>query len=153
MEMGSTADKVSGVANEAVGKIKESTGKVTGSDKLEAEGLAQQAKGKAEKLAGDAKQAVKDATNKVQKTLIDRLRSYWRRHQDVLWSSARAPRFRYSATEVMQRHLEGLEPNIAKLIREGHYPFHFPGLHFTRESADMLEPERPKVDRSILEFV
>ena len=63
--MGSTVDKVSGLANEAVGKIKEFAGKVTGSDKLQAEGLAQQAKGNAEKLAGDAKQAVKDATNKV----------------------------------------------------------------------------------------
>jgi metallo-beta-lactamase family protein len=41
-----------------------------------------------------------------------------------------------SATEIMQRHLEGLQPEVAKLIREGHDPFHFPGLHFTRESAE-----------------
>ena len=41
-----------------------------------------------------------------------------------------------SATEIMQRHLEGLQPEIAKLIRDGHDPFHFPGLHFTRESAE-----------------
>jgi metallo-beta-lactamase family protein len=40
-----------------------------------------------------------------------------------------------SATEIMERHLEGLRPDIVKLIREGHDPFHFPGLHFTRESA------------------
>jgi metallo-beta-lactamase family protein len=40
-----------------------------------------------------------------------------------------------SATEIMERHLEGLQPDIAKLMREGHDPFHFPGLHFTRESA------------------
>ena len=40
-----------------------------------------------------------------------------------------------SATEILQRHLEGLQPEIAKLIREGHDPFHFPGLHFTREST------------------
>jgi uncharacterized protein YjbJ (UPF0337 family) len=63
--MGSTTDKVSGVANQAAGKVKEAAGKATGSEKLEAEGLAQRAKGKGEKLAGDAKQAVKDATNKV----------------------------------------------------------------------------------------
>jgi uncharacterized protein YjbJ (UPF0337 family) len=63
--MGSTTDKVSGVANQAAGKVKETAGKATGSEKLEAEGLAQQAKGKAEKLAGEAKKAVKNATNKV----------------------------------------------------------------------------------------
>jgi metallo-beta-lactamase family protein len=40
-----------------------------------------------------------------------------------------------SATEIMQRHLEGLQPEVAKLIREGHDPFQFIGLHFTRESA------------------
>jgi metallo-beta-lactamase family protein len=43
-----------------------------------------------------------------------------------------------SATEVMQRHLEGLRPEIAKLIRDGHDPFHFPGLHFTRERAESV---------------
>ena len=47
--MGSTTDKVSGVANQAL------AGKATSSAKLQAEDLAQQAKGKAEKLAGDAK--------------------------------------------------------------------------------------------------
>ena len=43
-----------------------------------------------------------------------------------------------SATEILQRHLEGLQPEIAKLIREGHDPFHFPGLHFTRESTESV---------------
>jgi uncharacterized protein YjbJ (UPF0337 family) len=46
--MGSTTDKVTGVANQGAGKVKEAAGKVTGSTDLEAEGLAQQAKGKAE---------------------------------------------------------------------------------------------------------
>jgi metallo-beta-lactamase family protein len=41
-----------------------------------------------------------------------------------------------SATEIMQRHLECLQPEIAKLIREGHDPFHLPGLHYTRERAE-----------------
>jgi metallo-beta-lactamase family protein len=43
-----------------------------------------------------------------------------------------------SATEIMQRHLEGLKPDIAALIREGHDPFRFGGLHFTRERADSV---------------
>lgn len=43
-----------------------------------------------------------------------------------------------SATEIMQRHLEGMRPEISKLIREGHDPFNFPGLHFTRESAESV---------------
>ncbi len=47
-----------------------------------------------------------------------------------------------SATEIMQRHLEGLQPEIAKLIRDGHDPFHFPGLHFTRESAEFDRAEQ-----------
>jgi metallo-beta-lactamase family protein len=43
-----------------------------------------------------------------------------------------------SATEIMQRHLEGLQPDIAQLVRDGHDPFHFSGLHFTRESAESI---------------
>jgi len=43
-----------------------------------------------------------------------------------------------SATEIMQRHLEELQPEIATLIREGHDPFHFPGLRFTRENAESV---------------
>src|ERR1700686_1940267 len=51
--MGSTTDKISGVANQAAGKVKETAGKVTGSKELEAEGLAQEVKGTAEKLVGE----------------------------------------------------------------------------------------------------
>ena len=43
-----------------------------------------------------------------------------------------------SATDVMRRHLECLRPEIAKLIGEGRDPFHFPGLHFTQESAESM---------------
>jgi metallo-beta-lactamase family protein len=43
-----------------------------------------------------------------------------------------------SATEIMQRHLDGLKPDIAKLIHDGHDPFHFSGLQFTRESAESI---------------
>jgi uncharacterized protein YjbJ (UPF0337 family) len=62
--MGSTADKASGLANEATGKAKQGIGNVIGSDKLEAAGAAQGLKGDAQKAVGDAKGAVKDSTNK-----------------------------------------------------------------------------------------
>lgn len=63
--MGSTTDKVSGVANEAIGKAKQGIGDAVGSAKLKGEGQAQELKGDAQKAAGDAKSAVKDAANKV----------------------------------------------------------------------------------------
>jgi uncharacterized protein YjbJ (UPF0337 family) len=47
--MGSTADKASGLANEAAGKAKQGIGNVVGSDKLKAEGAAQELKGDAQK--------------------------------------------------------------------------------------------------------
>ena len=40
--MGSTADKASGIANEAIGKAKQGIGSAVGSDKLRAEGTAQE---------------------------------------------------------------------------------------------------------------
>ncbi|MGA7324852.1 MAG: MBL fold metallo-hydrolase [Rhodomicrobium sp.] len=43
-----------------------------------------------------------------------------------------------SATEVMRHHLECLQPEIAKLIREGHDPFDLPGLHYTRETSESV---------------
>jgi uncharacterized protein YjbJ (UPF0337 family) len=64
IEMGSMADKVTGLTNEAVGKAKQGTGKAVGSDKLWIEGAAQEAKGIAQKTIGDAKAATKDAANK-----------------------------------------------------------------------------------------
>jgi uncharacterized protein YjbJ (UPF0337 family) len=62
--MGSTEDKASGLANEAIGKAKQGVGQVIGSDKLKTEGAAQELKGDAQKATGDAKAAVKDAANK-----------------------------------------------------------------------------------------
>jgi uncharacterized protein YjbJ (UPF0337 family) len=61
--MGSTADKASGIANEAIGKVKQGVGSAVGSDKLKAEGAAQELKGDAQKAAGDAKAAVKNVVN------------------------------------------------------------------------------------------
>ena len=52
--MGSTLDKASGLANEAIGKIKHGLGSAVGSDKLKGEGAAQE-------LEGHAQQAVEDA--------------------------------------------------------------------------------------------
>ena len=62
--MGSTADKITGLTDEAVGQFKQGTGKAVGSDKLQIEGAAQEAKGIARKAIGDAKAATKDAANK-----------------------------------------------------------------------------------------
>jgi metallo-beta-lactamase family protein len=43
-----------------------------------------------------------------------------------------------SATEIFRRHPECFEPATAKLFQEGHDPFAFPGLHFTREIAESV---------------
>jgi metallo-beta-lactamase family protein len=43
-----------------------------------------------------------------------------------------------SATEIFERHPECYEPEVAELFREGHDPFHLPGLHFTRETAESI---------------
>jgi uncharacterized protein YjbJ (UPF0337 family) len=67
--MGSTADKASGIANEAAGNIKRGLGKLVGSDELQAEGVVQEAKGQAQKTTGDAKAAVKTGTDKVANTI------------------------------------------------------------------------------------
>jgi uncharacterized protein YjbJ (UPF0337 family) len=71
--MGSTSDKITGIANEAVGNLKQGVGKAVGSDKMRAEGAAQEAKGTAQKTVGDAKAAVKDGANKVADAADDKL--------------------------------------------------------------------------------
>jgi uncharacterized protein YjbJ (UPF0337 family) len=62
--MGSTTDKVKGVANEAIGKAKQSVGEAVGSDKLKGQGLVQEAKGHGQQALGDAKAAAKEAVDK-----------------------------------------------------------------------------------------
>jgi uncharacterized protein YjbJ (UPF0337 family) len=71
--MGSTADKASGLANEAAGKAKQGIGNMVGSDKLKSEGVAQELKGDVQKATGDAKAAVKDAANKTADALNKKL--------------------------------------------------------------------------------
>jgi metallo-beta-lactamase family protein len=43
-----------------------------------------------------------------------------------------------SATEIFERHPECYDPETAELFREGRDPFHLPGLHFTRETAESI---------------
>ncbi len=67
--MGSTTDKISGLANEAAGNVKQGLGKLTGDEKLKAEGKAQEVKGEGQQVVGDAKGAVKDAADTVKRKL------------------------------------------------------------------------------------
>ena len=63
--MGSTTDKLKGVANEAVGNIKQGAGKATDNPKLHAEGVAQERKGEVQQMVGKAKDAVKKSVDKM----------------------------------------------------------------------------------------
>ena len=63
--MGSTTDKMKGMANEAMGNVKQGAGKILDDPKLQAKGIVQERKGEAQQLKGDAK----DATRKV----VDRI--------------------------------------------------------------------------------
>jgi uncharacterized protein YjbJ (UPF0337 family) len=60
LAMGSTADKVSGAANEALGKAKQGVGSAVGSEKMKTEGKRQQAKGDAQQAASKAKDAASE---------------------------------------------------------------------------------------------
>jgi uncharacterized protein YjbJ (UPF0337 family) len=57
--MGSTTDKIKGMANEATGNIKQGIGKAVGNDKMRVEGAIQERKGEAQQAVGKAKDAVK----------------------------------------------------------------------------------------------
>lgn len=47
-----------------------------------------------------------------------------------------------SATEIFEHHPECYEAEVAELFREGRDPFHLPGLHFTRETAESIALNR-----------
>ncbi|MGH6890093.1 MAG: MBL fold metallo-hydrolase RNA specificity domain-containing protein [Rhizomicrobium sp.] len=47
-----------------------------------------------------------------------------------------------SATDIFARHPESLKPEAAALFRNGQDPFHLPGLHITRETADSMAINR-----------
>jgi uncharacterized protein YjbJ (UPF0337 family) len=63
--MGSTGDKISGLANEAVGNLKQAAGKVTGNERLQADGKAQEVKGETQQAVGDAKSSVKSGADRL----------------------------------------------------------------------------------------
>jgi uncharacterized protein YjbJ (UPF0337 family) len=62
--MGSTADKIKGVTNEAVGNVKQAAGRATDNPKLEVEGALQERKGEAQQLKGEAKDAIKKSVDR-----------------------------------------------------------------------------------------
>jgi len=62
--MGSTADKIKGVTNEAVGNLKQAAGRATDNPKLQAEGVLQERKGEAQQLKGEAKDAIKKVVDR-----------------------------------------------------------------------------------------
>ncbi len=63
--MGSTSDKIKGMANEAAGNVKQAVGKATDNKKLQGEGIAQERKGEAQQAIGNAKDAVKKTIDKI----------------------------------------------------------------------------------------
>ncbi|MCO4054270.1 MAG: CsbD family protein [Bosea sp.] len=63
--MGSTNDKIKGMANEAAGNVKQAVGKALHKPKLEAEGFAQERKGEAQQAVGKGKDAVKKFVDNV----------------------------------------------------------------------------------------
>ena len=63
--VGSTADKIKGVSNEAVGNVKQAAGKATDNPRLHAEGVAQERKGEVQQAVGKAKDAVKKTVDKM----------------------------------------------------------------------------------------
>jgi metallo-beta-lactamase family protein len=55
-----------------------------------------------------------------------------------------------SATEIFARHPESLKPDAAALFHDGRDPFHCPGLHFTRETADSMAINRIRTGAIIM---
>ena len=62
--MGSTTDKLKGLANEAAGNTKQAAGRVLDKPSLEVEGIAQERKGEAQQALGKTKDAVKKVVDK-----------------------------------------------------------------------------------------
>lgn len=62
--MGSTTDKIKGLANEATGNVKQAAGRATNKPSLEVEGKIQERKGEAEQALGKTKDAVKKVVDK-----------------------------------------------------------------------------------------
>jgi uncharacterized protein YjbJ (UPF0337 family) len=71
--MGSTTDKIKGVANRVGGKFKEEVGEAVGNKRMQGEGMAQQVKGKLQQKVGEAKDAVKSVADRVADKAHDKL--------------------------------------------------------------------------------
>jgi len=62
--MGSTGDKIKGMANEASGNVKQGVGKALDNQEMQAKGKLQELKGEAQQAKGKAKDAVKAIVDK-----------------------------------------------------------------------------------------
>jgi uncharacterized protein YjbJ (UPF0337 family) len=62
--MGSTSDKIKGMANEAAGNVKQGVGKAIDNKEMQAKGKLQEVKGEAQQLKGDAKDAIKKVVDR-----------------------------------------------------------------------------------------
>lgn len=63
--MGSTADKIKGLGNEAAGNVKQAAGKILNKPELEVEGAVQERKGETQQAIGKTKEAVKNIVDKI----------------------------------------------------------------------------------------
>jgi uncharacterized protein YjbJ (UPF0337 family) len=63
--MGSTLDKVKGVANEVGGKTQKAVGKAIDNKEMQVKGSVQEAKGEAQQAVGKAKDTVKKAVDRL----------------------------------------------------------------------------------------
>ncbi len=61
--MGSTNDKIKGMANEAAGNVKQMVGKAVANKKILAEGQFQEVKGEAQQAVGEVKSTMKKAND------------------------------------------------------------------------------------------
>ena len=55
-----------------------------------------------------------------------------------------------SVTEIMERNLDMLQPELAERVGQGHDPFQFDGLHMTREAAASMALNNIKSDAVIM---
>ena len=62
--MGSTTDKIKGMANEAAGNVRQGVGKAIDDKEMQAKGKMQEIKGEAQQMKGDAKDAVKKGVDR-----------------------------------------------------------------------------------------
>ncbi|QCI68493.1 CsbD family protein [Phreatobacter stygius] len=62
--MGSTSDKIKGLANEAAGNVKQAAGKAIGNTEMQVKGAMQERKGEAQQAVGKAKDAIKKVVDK-----------------------------------------------------------------------------------------